>query len=54
MRDAQPRTIHLKDYVAPQYRISRVELHFELFDAHALVHARLHLHVASMCPRARR
>jgi aminopeptidase N len=42
MRDAQPRTIHLKDYKAPQYLISRVELHFELFDAHALVHARLH------------
>ncbi|EED33198.1 aminopeptidase N [gamma proteobacterium NOR5-3] len=42
MRDAQPKTIFLSEYRAPDYGISHTELHFELFDAHSLVHARLH------------
>lgn len=42
MRDAQPRTIFLKDYEPPAHRIERTELHFELFDGYALVHAQLH------------
>ena len=42
MRDAQPRTIFLKDYRPPSYSVTRTELHFELFDDHALVHSRLH------------
>ena len=41
MRDAQPRTIFLKDYEAPAYGISHTALHFELFDDHTLVHAEL-------------
>lgn len=42
MRDAQPRTIFLSEYRAPDYCISETELHFELFDDCALVHAKLH------------
>ncbi|WOJ94374.1 aminopeptidase N [Congregibacter variabilis] len=42
MRDAQPKTIFLSEYKAPDYGISYTELHFELFDDHSLVHARLH------------
>ncbi|MEE4278373.1 MAG: aminopeptidase N [Halieaceae bacterium] len=41
MRDAQPQTIHLVDYQPPAYAVERTELHFELFDDHALVHASL-------------
>ncbi|GAB5414182.1 MAG: aminopeptidase N [Congregibacter sp.] len=41
MRDAQPTTIFLKDYTPPPFTISEVTLHFELFDTHTLVHARL-------------
>jgi len=42
LRDAQPPTIHLADYHPPEFAIQRTELHFELFDSEALVHARLH------------
>jgi aminopeptidase N len=42
MRDAQPKTIYLKDYQPPAFSIDMVELHFELFDEHTLVHAKLH------------
>ena len=41
MRDAQPKAIHLSDYRPPDFNISDVELHFELFDDHALVHSSL-------------
>lgn len=41
MRDAQPRTIFLKDYEAPAYAIKHTDLHFELFDEHTLVHSEL-------------
>ncbi|MDP5070605.1 MAG: aminopeptidase N, partial [Congregibacter sp.] len=47
MRDAQPKTIFLSEYQAPAYTISHTELHFELFDEHTLVHARLHFVRAS-------
>ncbi|WOJ95616.1 aminopeptidase N [Congregibacter brevis] len=42
MRDGQPKTIFLSDYQAPAFTVSHTELHFELFDKHSLVHARLH------------
>ena len=41
MRDAQPRTIYLRDYRPPPFTISEVHLHFELFDDYTLVHATL-------------
>ena len=41
MRDAQPVTIHLRDYRPPDFCIGRVELHLELFEDCALVHAAL-------------
>lgn len=44
MRDAQARTIFLSEYQPPTYSVSHTELHFELFDEHCLVHARLHFH----------
>ncbi|MFT4768030.1 MAG: aminopeptidase N [Glaciecola sp.] len=47
MRDAQPKTIFLKEYQAPDYGISHTELHFELFDDYSLVHARLHFERSS-------
>jgi aminopeptidase N len=41
MRDAQPKPIHLADYRPPPFLIPRTELHFELHEDHALVHATL-------------
>lgn len=41
MRDANPGAIYLKDYQAPSYRISRTELHFDLYEDHAIVDSRL-------------
>jgi len=49
MRDAQPRTIHLKDYQPPRYRILQTELDFALFDSHTEVSARLDF---ERCPEA--
>ena len=43
MRTEQPKTIHLKDYQAPEYLIDETHLTFELFDDHTLVHAELHM-----------
>lgn len=43
MRDAQPGTIFLKDYTPPAFLIRKTELHFELFEDHALVSSSLHL-----------
>jgi len=43
MRDADPGTIYLKDYLPPAYWIDQTELDFELFEDHALVTSRLHL-----------
>ena len=41
MRDAIPAAIYLKDYQPPAYLVERTELDFELWEDHALVHARL-------------
>tara|TARA_R110001599_G_scaffold353883_1_gene602244 strand:- start:31604 stop:34270 length:2667 start_codon:yes stop_codon:yes gene_type:complete len=41
MRDATPAAIYLRDYQPPAYRVDRTELDFELWEDHALVHARL-------------
>ena len=41
MREPQPRTIHLKDYTPPPYRVDDVDLDVEIRDDHALVRARL-------------
>ena len=43
MREPTPRTIHLKDYAAPQFLVTRVTLDVDLRADHALVHARLEL-----------
>ena len=43
MKDAQPRTIYLKDYSAPDFFIDTTELRFELEEDHALVHSKLTL-----------
>ncbi|AQA18548.1 aminopeptidase N [Halioglobus japonicus] len=43
MRDANPGTIYLKDYQAPNYLINRTELHFVLGEEETLVTSRLHL-----------
>ena len=43
MRDASPSTIYLKDYRPPTYLINRTELHFALYDDHALVTSKLHV-----------
>ena len=41
MRDAQPRTIRLKDYRVPDFLIDTTELAFELFEEKTLVRSRL-------------
>jgi aminopeptidase N len=41
MREPTPRTIHLKDYKPPAYRVERIELEVDIRDADALVHAKL-------------
>ena len=43
MRDAQPGAVYLKDYQPPAYLINRTELHFELYEDHALVSSRLYM-----------
>ncbi|MFA5985397.1 MAG: aminopeptidase N [Methylococcaceae bacterium] len=41
MRDANPQTIYLKDYTAPEYLIHRVDLHFTLVEDNTQVIAKL-------------
>ncbi|HEY3698332.1 MAG TPA: aminopeptidase N [Spongiibacteraceae bacterium] len=41
MRDAQPRTIRLKDYRVPDFLIDTTELHFELHEDKTLVRSQL-------------
>ena len=41
MRDAQARTIYLKDYRVPDFLIDSTDLHFDLYEDHAVVSARL-------------
>jgi len=43
MRDAQPRTIYLKDYQPPGYLISNTSLEFDLYEDYTLVDSRLAL-----------
>jgi aminopeptidase N len=41
MRDAQPKTIHLKDYSPPPFLVDTVELDVDIQDDHAMVRAKL-------------
>src|SRR5882672_12072582 len=41
MREPQPKTIYLKDYTPPAFRVETVDLDVEIRDDHALVRARL-------------
>src|SRR6266850_4613271 len=41
MREPQPKTIYLKDYTPPAFRVERVDLDIDIRDDHALVRARL-------------
>ena len=41
MRDAQARTVYLKDYLPPAFLVERTELHFDLYEDHALVVSQL-------------
>ncbi len=43
MRDAKPRTIHLKDYRPPAYLIDHTALDFKLHEDYSIVEATLHL-----------
>src|SRR6267143_1828788 len=41
MREPQPKTIYLKDYTPPPFRVDEVDLDVDIRDDHALVRARL-------------
>ena len=41
MREPQPKTIQLKDYAPPAFRVETVELDVDIRDDHALVRAKL-------------
>src|SRR5438105_3329806 len=41
MREPQPKTIHLKDYTPPAFRVETVELDVDIKDDHAIVRAKL-------------
>jgi aminopeptidase N len=43
MKEAQPKTIHLKDYQPPAYIIDETHLTVQIFDGYSDVQARLHL-----------
>src|SRR6185437_13046788 len=43
MREPQPKTIYLKDYTPPAFRVEAVELDVDIRDDHALVRAKLEL-----------
>jgi len=49
MRDAQARTIYLKDYHPPAFLVERTELHFELFEDYALVKSTLTMRRNPQC-----
>ncbi|MCK5437898.1 MAG: aminopeptidase N, partial [Desulfobulbaceae bacterium] len=46
MTREKPKTIYLKDYKPPAYRISAVDLHFDLTDNGAVVKSRLECSLA--------
>src|SRR5947207_2763207 len=41
MREPQPKTIHLKDYTPPAFRVETVDLDIDIKDDHAIVRAKL-------------
>ncbi|MFN2645621.1 MAG: aminopeptidase N, partial [Burkholderiales bacterium] len=41
MREPQPKTIHLKDYTPPAFRVDTVELDVDIREEHAIVRSRL-------------
>ena len=41
MREPQPKTIHLKDYTPPAFRVETVDLDVDIKDDHAIVRAKL-------------
>src|SRR5436853_6912796 len=41
MREPQPKTIHLKDYTPPPFKVESVDLDVDIRDDHALVRAQL-------------
>jgi aminopeptidase N len=41
MRDAQARTVYLKDYRPPAYLVDKTDLHFDLYEDHAKVRSTL-------------
>lgn len=43
MRYADAKTIHLKDYQAPEFGIETTVLHFDLFEEFAVVESTLHM-----------
>ncbi len=43
MREPQPKTIYLKDYTPPAFRVATIELDVDIRDDHALVKAKLEL-----------
>ncbi len=43
MREPQPKTIHLKDYTPPAFRVETIELDVDIREDHALVRAKLDL-----------
>ncbi|HEY5900536.1 MAG TPA: aminopeptidase N [Burkholderiales bacterium] len=50
MREPQPKTIYLKDYSPPAFRVETVELDIDIRDDHAMVRARLLLQRMSPGP----
>ncbi|WP_075187409.1 aminopeptidase N [Teredinibacter haidensis] len=47
MKDAQPNTIYLKDYIAPAYNIIKTDLTFDLYEDYADVTSRLTIEKAT-------
>src|SRR5688572_25393443 len=43
MREPQPKTIYLKDYAPPPFRVDSIELDVDIRDDHALVRAGLRI-----------
>ena len=43
MRDGSPKTIYRKEYTAPKFTISDVDLTFAIYDGYTLVSSKLRL-----------
>ena len=50
MREPQPRTIHLKDYAPPAFRVETVDLDVDIKEDHALVRAKLEVRRSAAGP----